>query len=64
MSIPTPPPNPLDGPRGDQDDLVEVDVDDDLPDDGTRKHGEEVDPAVGRGTGAEEAEQLPPGSAL
>ncbi len=59
MTIPTPEPDPLTGTRGDQDDLVEVDADDDLPDDGTRKQTDEVDPVVEQGQGAEDAEQLP-----
>ncbi len=44
MTIPTPEPDPLAGRRDDQDDLVEVDVDDDLPDDGTREQADEIDP--------------------
>lgn len=64
MTIPTPEPDPVTGARGDQDDLVEVDVDDDLPDDGTRRHASEVDPAIEQGLGADGAEELPPGSAL
>jgi len=44
MTIPTPEPDPTQShPRDDQDDLVEVDVADDLPDDGSRKRAEEID---------------------
>jgi hypothetical protein len=41
MTIPTPPPDPL--PPDDQDDVVEVDVDDDVPDDGNRARAAEID---------------------
>ena len=70
MTIPTPGPDPTRSdptqthPRDDQDDLVDVDVEDDLPDDGSRKRAEEIDELTQDHIGLDALGDLPPGTAL